>query len=679
MKVPVSWLQRYVEVPPVDVLLARLTEIGHMVDGPLEGTAEGPVVSLEIRQNRPDCLSILGIAQEVAAAFGATVREVRTVQLPDEVRHSEPVAGEDPVYFLRITGARLDGLPASMLGDLGHYGQQSLSPLVDLANYVMIELGQPLHVYAAEHIDVTSAGSRSARSGESLRLIDGRTVELSEDDLIIADKHGPLAVAGAMGGSASAVGPDQREIVVEAGHFRSHLVRRTARRYGVATESSLRSTKLVPPALPEIALSRFIALLREHGHVGECEVWRSGPAPDSHLEAISLNNNDIQRIGGAKVRPEESAEKLRSLGFTNVVLAANETLTATPPWWRTDVEHPADLIEEILRIHGYSRIPPSALPTLARSAPASTTWDQEESVRGLLCAWGYDEVILDSFVVDGIDRLEAVRKIVRVENPPAGKGVLRPSLLPNMLSGARYLPFLVPERRLFEIGRTFHRVDDLPEERRTVAWTVMNGSGSMSWHGKGRRADFYSVKAEAEAVLRTLGVQAVVEPADSGGFPLLPGRSARLIDENGRPVGRVGELDHNAYGLKSVRASFGAELFLPSPLDQVRIPGTARREAESFDISVLFAMETRSSAVEQAIADALGDDLIAVYLVDIYADRSLGSQRRSLTFRVVYASSRCEAKVIWEEIGAHLERCLNVAIRGSIDGQIRDSDTKNTP
>ena len=678
MKVPVSWLQRYVEVPPVDALLSRLTEVGHMVDGPLEATDKGPVVSLEIRQNRPDGLSILGIAWEVAAAFGSTVREVHTAQLPNQMRHAEPMVGEDPVYFLRITGVRLDGLAASMLGDLGRYGQRSLSPLVDLANYVMIELGQPLHVYAAEHIDVASAGSRSARSGESLRLIDGRTVELSEYDLIIADQHGPLAVAGAMGASASAVDTDQRDIVVEAGHFRSHLVRRTARRHGLATEASLRSTKLLPPMLPEIALSRFLALLREHGDVGECEVWRSGPARASHPEAISLDNNDLQRIGGVKVRPEESAEIFRSLGFTNVVLDTNETLTATPPWWRTDVEHPADLIEEILRIHGYSRIPPSVLPTLARPAPISTTWDQEESVRGLLCAWGYDEVILDSFVMDEVDRLEAGRNTVRVENPPAGKGVLRPSLLPNMLSGARYLPFLVPERWLFEIGRTFHCVDDRPEERRTVAWTVMNSSAPRIWHAKERRANFYSVKAEAEAVLRTLGVHAVAEPEGSAGFPFLPSRSTRLIDENGRTVGHVGELDHDAYGLKPVRASYGAELFLPSPLDQVRVPGTARRDVESFDISVLVSMATRSSALAQAISDALGDDLIAVYLVDIYAERSDGSQRRSLTFRVVYASSRGKSKAIWEEIGRHLERTLDVAIRGSIDGQTRDGDTKGT-
>jgi len=147
------------------------------------------------------------------------------------------------------------------------------------------------------------------------------------------------------------------------------------------------------------------------------------------------------------------------------------------------------MIEEILRIQGYTHSPPAALPALARIVPAATTWKQEESVRGPLCAWGYDEVILDSFVTDENERQEAGRDTASVENPPSGKGVLRPSVLPNMLSVARFLPFMVPERRLFEIGRTFHRVGGWPEERRTVAWMVTNGSGPTSWHAKERRAD----------------------------------------------------------------------------------------------------------------------------------------------------------------------------------------------
>ncbi|MDQ3327139.1 MAG: phenylalanine--tRNA ligase subunit beta [Chloroflexota bacterium] len=665
MKAPVSWLRQYVEVPPVDELLPRLTEIGHMLDGPVESTAHGPVVSLEVRQNRPDCLSMLGLAREIAAAFGSTVREVRTAELPDETRRSKRVAGEDPVCFLHIRGARLDGLSGTMIGDLERYGQRTLSPLVDLANYVTIELGQPLHVYAADQIDVESAASRSARTGERLQLIDGRTVELAEDDLIIADTRGPLAMAGVMGGRTSGVDSHEGDIIVEAGHFRSHVVRRTARRHGLSTEASIRSSKLLPPALVEIGLSRFLALLLEHGRAGEIELWLSGPAIIRQSDAICLSIKDIERIAGVRIQAERSVEILRSLGFAAVTLGVDETLSATPPWWRTDVEQPADLIDEIVRIQGYSHIPPAALPALASVAPAATTWDQEESVRGLLCAWGYDEVILDSFVTDTIERLEQGPETLYVENPPAGKGMLRPSLLPNMLSGARYLPFLMPERRLFEIGRTFGRVEGRPEEQRTVAWAVMSGSGAMSWHAKERRADFYTVTAEAEAVLRTLGVPAVAEPSDHVAFPFLPGRSVRLVDAQGRVVGHVGELEHEAFGLKAVQVVFGAEVFLQSPAAPDPTLSSAHRAAESFDISVLVAMDTRASAVEHAIVEATGSDLIAARLLAVYVDPSFGEQRRSLTFRVVYASSQGDARAVWEQVRGNVERRLDAIVRGS--------------
>lgn len=659
MKLPLSWLGQYVDVPPVDELLWRLTEIGHMVDGPTEPAEGGPVVSLEVRQNRPDCLSILGLAREVGAAFERPVRDVRTAELPRAVDRADPPADEDDVCFLRVRGARLDALPRRMLEDLESYGQRPVSPLVDMANYVTIELGQPLHVYDAERIDAASAGSRRARTGESLRLLDGRTAALSEDDLVIADRHGVLALAGVMGGAASAAGSGG-DIVVEAGRFRPHLVRRTARRHGIATEASLRSSKLLPPGLVELALGRFLALLAEHGHAGGVELWRSGPVPEVLREAITLDEGDLRRIGGVRLPPERAIGILRSLGFADATRAGRR-IAATPPWWRTDVGHPADLIEEILRIHGYARIPPAALPALAPAVPGAADWDQEEAVRGLLCAWGYDEVILDSFLMDGAGGPE----VLRVQNPPAGNGVLRPSLLPNMLSGARFLPFLMPERRLFEIGRTFHRVDGHPEERRAVAWTVLTGSGSVRWNATGHRPDYYAVKAEAEAVLRTLGVNASADVAEVAPFPFLPGRSARFVDERGRLAGRVGELDRAAYGLKPVRASYGAELFLPTPSpESAPIAGAIRRDAESFDISVLVGAHTRPVAVERVIAEALGPDLIATRLIDVYADPDADEPRRSLTFRVAYAAERGAARDVWGEAGRLLESRLGATVRG---------------
>src|SRR5436190_18319869 len=204
MKVPLSWLENYVQLPPLNELLPRLTEIGHMVDGFVRLSENQSIVSLEIRPNRPDCLSIFGIAREVGAAFRTPVREVLLADLPHKV-HQSAAEAHDYVCFLRIKGARLDRLPANMQESLDLYGQGSVNPFVDLANYVMVELGQPLHVYDASKVDIPSVQSRLAQVGESLTLLNGETVVLSESDLIIADRIGPLSLAGSLGGDPSKV------------------------------------------------------------------------------------------------------------------------------------------------------------------------------------------------------------------------------------------------------------------------------------------------------------------------------------------------------------------------------------------------------------------------------------------------------------------------------------------
>ncbi|HET9221625.1 MAG TPA: phenylalanine--tRNA ligase beta subunit-related protein, partial [Roseiflexaceae bacterium] len=197
MKLPLSWLSAYMAPPPVADMAARLTEIGHMVDGPLQGTPDEPVIPLEIRQNRPDCLSILGLAREVAAAFGLQAPAVSLAALPSDPRPLP--AGDDQLLMLRLDGVRLDELPAPMLSRLEQYGQRPIHPLVDLANYVMIELGQPLHIYEASAVDLPTMAVRPGRAGERLDLLDGTTAALTSDDLVVADRGGVLALAGVMG------------------------------------------------------------------------------------------------------------------------------------------------------------------------------------------------------------------------------------------------------------------------------------------------------------------------------------------------------------------------------------------------------------------------------------------------------------------------------------------------
>jgi len=514
------------------------------------------------------------------------------------------------VCFLRIKDAGLDSLPEEMLEALDQYGQVSVNPFVDLANYVMVEWGQPLHVYAASKVDIASAQCRLARAGEHLTLLNGEAEVLSENDLIIADRSGPLSLAGIMGGDATKVVSTSCDIIVEAGNFRPELVRRTARRHGLMTEASQRCSKLLAPQFVPIAIQRFLALLLQYGEVGETELWQSGSAAErgkSEGGEIILNHRDIWRIGGVRISIEKAKDILASLGFEHVGSAQEGKIATVPPWWRTDVEHPADVIEEVLRINGYSKIPLARLDSEKLLANPDYVWEQEESVRNALCAWGYDEVILDAFLVDDAGGLDVRQDIVRVENPPAGsRNVLRPSLVPNMLSSSRFLPLLVGQRRLFEIGRVFHSVVGKPVERRAASWVILMAGSPANWH-QTCQPDFYTMKAEAEAMLEALGLFVFSETSSPIPFPFLGGKSCCLLDKSGQVVGYVGEVDHRAYHLKLVRKSFAVEIYLPAPsLRQAKRVSTPRREVDSFDISVLVDENTKVSAIQELVGEMLG-------------------------------------------------------------------------
>jgi len=665
MKIPLSWLGQYVSLPPEQELLPRLTEIGHMLDGSATLPGGQRVISLEIRQNRPDCLSIFGIAREVGAAFSTPIREVPLADLPREIQHSG-YDTPDYICFLHVKGARLDHLPREMLAALEQYGQGPVNPFVDLSNYVMIELGQPIHVYADSAVDVASTHSRLARQGESLKLLNGETIALDEQDLVIADSTSPLSLAGVMGGDATKIVTTDGDIIVEAGNFRPALVRRTARRHGLMTEASQRSSKLLAPGLVPVALQRFLALLMQHGTTGEITSWQAGSAPQRSSEPIVLEQRDIERISGVHISSEHARDILVSLGF-KAEIAQGHKIAAIPPWWRTDVEHPADLIEEVLRIDSYSHIPLQRLESLPLTNTSGSAWEQEEAVRNLLCAWGYDEAILDAFLVDQVGGMAERSDVVRAENPPASDlDILRPSLVPNLLSSARFLPFLLPQRRLFEVGRTFHSIEGQPGERRAAAWVLMLGSGPASWHNPALLPDFYTIKAEAEAMLEALGVHVSTDTSGSIPFPFLTGKSCCLADKSGTVVGYVGEVEHQAYDLKPVRVSFAAEIHLPSPaLSQTQRSSTPRREAGSFDISILAREDTRAATIQEQFEQVLGQDLVTVRLIDVYEGKQVNGGTRSYTFRVVYDRRRGEPSAVWREVGEAITRLLHVEIRGA--------------
>lgn len=656
MDIPLGWLGSYVDLPPTEELLARLTALGHMLDAPLRDTPAGPVASLEIRQNRPDCLAVLGVAREVAAAYARPLREPALAELPPARPHEASAGTADALNLLVVRDVRLDRLPAELLRRLEACGQRPVNPLVDLANYVMLELGQPLHVYPAGAVDVESMHVRPGAAGETLDLIEGGTVELSPDDLVVADKRGPLTLAGVMGGRAAAVAGAPGEIVVEAGTFRPHLVRRCARHHGLHSEAALRSSKQLSPALAPVALARFLALLREHGEAGSVELRCSHPTP-APAEPIRLAHADIGRLSGVTVPPPQAAAILGRLGCAVELEDDGTTIAAVPPYWRSDLAHPADLIEEVIRVVGYEQIAPAPLSSLAPTAPAAGVWQQEEQLRGILSAWGYDEVILDSFLLDPPQALAGRPDLLRVANPPAGSDALRPALLPNMLGAARHLPLLAPRRRLYELGHVFRQAGDRAEERRAAAWLQLRAGRPDD----GGAADLYALKAEALAALAALGTPVAREELGDLPFPYLPGHGVRLLDAAGHELGYVGAIDPHAYGLTPAQAATGAEIRLPEPAIGALWQGRPRQAAARGDLSYNLGPGVSAAQLAAAVREAIGADLIDLELIDSYSE---AGRPASATLRAIYAAERGAPGELWAEVREIVEAQIDAQARG---------------
>jgi phenylalanyl-tRNA synthetase beta chain len=410
-----------------------------------------------------------------------------------------------------------------------------------------------------------------------------------------------------------------------------------------------------------VALRRYLALLSAYGQLGSAELLRPA-GPTAATQPIRLAQREIGRLGGLTIEPGAAVAILASLGL-DARLEDGAIIVATPPWWRSDLAHPVDLVEEIVRIVGYEQVAPVALPPLAPRGPEPSAWAQEEQLRALLCAWGYDEVILDSFLLERAGGLAERPDTLRVENPPAGLGALRPALLPNMLAAARHLPLLAPRRQLYEIGHVFRCGAEGPAEDRAAAWLLLRGPGQARWE-EGATDELYRLKAEALAVLGALGVGVAAEEAGGLPFPFVAGEGVRLLGADGRLVGVVGALDQRAYGTTPAQAAYGAEILLPPyTAGEPASAGRVRRQAERVDLSATLGPGVTAAALRRAIAGAIGTDALELTLIDVYAGQGAGAAT-SVTFRLIYDAGRGAPQAVWEQLRGQIEAALDVQVRG---------------
>ena len=594
--------------------------------------------------NRGDCLSILGIAREVHAVTGAQLQVRAVAAIEPELTDALTVTLDAPDACPRYCGRLVRAVdpnaetPAWMKRRIERSGVRSISAIVDITNYVMLELGQPLHAFDASRLD-GGIRVRFARTGESLELLNGETRELTPDYLVIADTNTPVALAGIMGGAATAVSESTRDIFLESAWFAPDAIAGKSRVLGFGSDSSFRFERGVDYEHTHRALDRATQLVIEicGGQAGPLTEAR---ATVPKRRPVELRLERARRLLGIDIDREAAEGVLRRLGFE--FHTREGVLTVVPPSFRFDVAIEEDLIEELARIRGYDTIPaalPSA-PLKMLGAPESRT--SRTLLRRSIMDRDYQEVVTYSFIERRWEEdFCGNANPVALANPIASQmSVMRSSLLPGLVDciafNARHKQSRV---RVFEIGRCFlHAAADEYAQPVRVAAAAYGDALPEQWGIQARRVDFYDVKGDVEALFapRELVFDSAAHPA------FHPGKSARILS-GGRLAGWIGELHprwQQKYELAGPPVLFEvdqdalAERLLPAYREIPKVPAVRRDIAALFDESI--AYEDIIEALKRGAPRVVTD----VRLFDVYRGSDLPKGKKSLAFRVLLQDTR---------------------------------------
>ena len=644
---------------------------------PLDDYLGDTILDLEVTPNRLDCFSILGVAYEVAALTGKTVREPQISYREDgpPITEQASISVADPDLCHRYTASLIQGLkigpsPQWLQDRLTKAGLRPISNVVDVTNYVMLEFNQPLHAFDLDKVKDRTVIVRRARPGETLETLDGTERKLNPDTLVIADAQDPIGIGGIIGGANSEIGPDTTAVLLESATFNSYNNRRTAETFRLRTDATQRFEKGLRPELAPIALRRATQLIQQvAGGVIAQGIIDIYPDADNSKPPVPLTRKRLQQVLGMDLPLEQAAAVFQSLGF-QWERRDDAALSVTIPYWRNDINIEEDLIEEVVRIIGYDQVPTTMLSTpIPYRQPAPMT-ELRGRVKEALAAVGLQETI--SYPLLNLADLAKVRYPVsetlplKVANPmSADQEYLRPTLRASLLATLAYNegynegPF-----RLFEQGRVFQpRPNDLPEERETAAGVISGLRSETSWLGDNGPLDFFDAKGMLSSALALLGLPAAVvwEPADDAAFH--PGRCAALRCGDAQ-IGILGELHPavlESFDLKHRPATL-FELYLDDLLTLstkaaqstrnfralTRYPA-ARRDlalvvAEEVPAGKIHSLLTRHRLVERA------------ELFDLYTGENVPPGTKSLAFHLYFQSP--ERTLTAEEVNRVLQGLL---------------------
>jgi phenylalanyl-tRNA synthetase beta chain len=683
---------------------------------PLASVLGEDVLDIETVSNRPDTLSMIGVAREVAALVPAEVRLPDLSRLPDSVEHLErdsiEVEIRDPDLCPRYSALRVEGVVAIQSPDwliqrLDSAGMRPINLLVDLTNYVMHEYGQPMHAFDASQLRGGKIVVRRAHQGDALRTLDGVDRSLTSENLVIADGDRAVAIAGVMGGENSEISPETSSLVLESANFNAPSVRKTAQALGLRTDASTRFEKGLPPESTVPAIERYVQLLAEI--TGDkikvsriSDAWPRKPEP----RTVTLPQRDLSRLLGIEVPIARAAEILGLLGF-EVELEGNQLRAVVPFWRRVDIERPADLVEEVGRVVGFDEIP-STLPLRTLQPPApSPGWYWEARVRSRLLAAGINEAVTHTLTSpalmarlkpngvgttaaseglwakvvaspDAVSEAGALLEPVRLLNPAsADRQVMRVTLVPSLLAVvAENLKHSSERVAFFEVARTFFpRGDDaLAFEPRTLAVAASGLRRPRTWAETDPGPfTYFDIKGIVETLLAELQIRDWhVEPGDHPG--LHPGRQA-FLHVDGSRAGYFGELHPSV--ARQFEIDDGpvvvAELNLDSLVNgassQHAFKPLPRFPVAHRDIAVVVDKKLPAAALMTLIERTGADLLESARIFDVYTGPSLPAEKKSVAIELALRSPKQTLRQ--EEVDAAVGQIVE-ALRSQVGADLRD-------
>lgn len=646
MKFSEAWLREWTTCEwNTQQLTEQLTMAGLEV-GSVESVTASPVdniFDLELTPNRGDCLSILGVAREVSALSATSIKSWTPPAITASNQEKYIVQVEAPHACPRYTGRLIKNIrtdavtPAWMQHRLQQVGVRLISPVVDICNYVMWELGQPLHAFDVATLEGNLV-VRYANAGESLTLLDGQTITLKPDSLVIADEKKALALAGIMGGQESGVTDGTTSVFIESAFFAPVAIAGRARQYGLSTDASHRFERGVDPELPAVALARVTQLILEvtggtAGPVIEQLSVEHLPAPKN----IALTRQQVQRVLGITLPDATIHNILVRLGMQ--LQSTEQGWQVTVPTYRTDVVRSVDLIEEIARVHGYSQ-----LPTHRPVVPLVCNAHSEQMVtlptvsRALLDR-GYQEVITYSFVEPSLQqRLFPTLPGLALTNPiSADMSVMRVSLWPGLIQAVLYNQHRQQGRiRFFETGLRFVPSQNLLQER-VIAGIVTGEVYPEQWSIPKRKLDFFDVKGDVESLLQLTGHGAEFQFMAAEHSALHPKQSAKVVFGN-TEVGYVGALHPSiVHALELKGPVFLFELVLTA-IESGAVPafqGLSKFPSIRRDIAIVVDDNILAESIRDTVVKAAGNLLNTAHIFDVYQGEGVPSGKKSIAIGLV--------------------------------------------